>query len=209
MKKKNTLLAMVLVTSMVLASCGSNEANDTNDKASTNVESTESLSKDNSMDSNSSDANSSNLDESKDQSLSPEDAEDLFVEKYPNAKIKSIEFEEISGVYKFEAYDNGEEFEASINKDTKELNEGKREKDNEDNDEKSLDSVSLKDATISVEDAINKSIEASNNSDAKLDSWSLSYDDDTQKLFYDIELNTGNDDNDFEIDATDGTVVND
>lgn len=206
MKKKNALLTMAIVTSMVLASCGSNEAKDTNDKASTNVEATESLSKDNSMDSNSNDA-SSNLDKNNDQSINPKDAEDLFVEKYPNAKIKSIDFEQNSGLYKFEAYDNGEELEVSINKDTKELNEDKREKDDEDSDEKSLESVSLKNAGISVEDAINKAIEASANSDAKLDSWSLSYDDDTQKLLYEVELNTGNDDNDFDIDATDGTVL--
>lgn len=144
--------------------------------------------------------NSNNVDV-KNPAVSMKEAVAIFLEKYPNAKIESIELDNDRGrlYYDIDGFDESKEYDVEIDATTKEITVNEVETDR--NRDDAIDFSSI----IDPQEAIVKASAQAEVEGLSPTGWSLEADNGKQK--YTIEFEKDNNDIDIEIDATTGEIL--
>lgn len=121
MFKKNTLLSLLAVSVLTLAACGINGGDADPDTTMPEIEEQQDTSADDTTTDETSDdtdtaVESPTADDTMNLTLQPEEAFDIYQDKYPNATITQIQLDKDMGsyVYKVDGFEGNKEFELKI-----------------------------------------------------------------------------------------------
>lgn len=221
MKNTSKLILSLMMASTILTACNkpqqnaeeakpaanqTEEANKTEDTKSTVETKDSNDTKDNQVKDEQNTTDNSDIKSLKslsDVKVSVNDALKTFKEKYPNAEIFKIAFDEKD--YKWthivKANNDGKEIEVYID-----ANSGEIVKDDIDEDHISdSQTFNLEDAKLTPEEAVKKAFEKINDENAILDGYELDYED--GKLQYEVELRLNDEDYNVKIDASSGDIL--
>lgn len=221
MKNTSKLILSLMMASTILTACNkpqqnaeeakpaanqTEEANKTEDTKNTVETKDSNDTKDNQVKDEQNTTDNSDIKSLKslsDVKVSVNDALKTFKEKYPNAEIFKIAFDEKD--YKWthivKANNDGKEIEVYID-----ANSGEIVKDDIDEDHISdSQTFNLEDAKLTPEEAVKKAFEKINDENAILDGYELDYED--GKLQYEVELRLNDEDYNVKIDASSGDIL--
>ena len=134
--------------------------------------------------------------------LTPAEAFDIYIEKYPQTKVKDLELDTDYGsyIYKVKGYDGGKEYKVYINP-----IDGTIIKEKEDNEDDNSGEITK--ATVDkVQALVDKTFEEVGK-DAILDEWSLEIDDGIAVLEIEIDFKNGDDDIEYKYNAETGELL--
>ncbi|GIO23381.1 PepSY domain-containing protein [Oceanobacillus sp. J11TS1] len=208
--KKILFLGITLLLSITLAACGAgNDNNDNNNNAGNEPNTSENANDNNGntktdKDTNTND-NNTKTDGNNDvdltsASLTMVDAISAFQEKFPDAKVSSIQLEEEKGelVYDIDGYDDSKEYSAEINQSGEIVAEEEEQKDANDR----YEELVLADY-ITAEEALSTASEAPEADGITPRSWSLEFENDSPVYEVNFE-DSGSEEVDVYIDAVSG-----
>lgn len=134
--------------------------------------------------------------------LSPIEAYEIYIEKYPNAKVTQVQLDKDLGsyVYKIEGIDNNKEYEISLNPVTGKIikEDTDMEVDNDDNGEITKSHVEK------IENLVNMALKDSGEA-SKVDEWSLEFDD--GRIILEVEIDKKGLDDEYKYDVETETLI--
>lgn len=174
MFKKKRLLSLVAVSSLALAACGTTDDSSDADDATLPVAEQEDTTSENPTD---------DVKNEENETMDPVEAFDIFLDKYPNAKVTQIELEKDmdSFQYKVEGFEENTEYELKIDP-----TDGAIIKESIDTDDDHDDGEITREQTEKITGLVDQAL-ADVEEDATLKEWQLDVDDGIVKL--EIELN--------------------
>lgn len=174
MFKKKRLLSLVAVSSLALAACGTTDDSSDADDATPPVAEQEDTTSENPTD---------DVKNEENETMDPVEAFDIFLDKYPNAKVTQIELEKDmdSFQYKVEGFEENTEYELKIDP-----TDGAIIKESIDTDDDHDDGEITREQTEKITGLVDQAL-ADVEEDATLKEWQLDVDDGIVKL--EIELN--------------------
>lgn len=184
MFNKKTLLSMLAVSSLVIAACGTN-GDDVGTDVIPPAEEQEETTTDDTADDTSVDEAIEPIDDYENVTITPEEAFDIYMDKYPNAKVTEVELEKDMGefVYEVEGYEGTTEYELKIDP-----ADGNITKESIDTDNDIDETEITRDHVAKVINLVNQAFSEVED-DATLKEWKIESDDGIVKLEVELNIN--------------------
>lgn len=176
MFKRKTLLSLVAFSSLALTACGTTDDTSELDDATPTVVEQEDTATEKSTD---------DFSDKENVIMNPVEAFDIFLDKYPDAKVTEIKLEENKGQlrYKIEGFKDNTEYELKINSVGGEILKESVDKDNDDRNDGEITRIQIEKVTDLVNEAL---ADAGNN--ASLDEWQVEMNDGIAELEIELDL---------------------